>query len=160
MCWWAIGVSRNVGSKKLFRQFCTRVQYPIWLHGRVHISVNVLCRLAVKWAVQSAINVTFGYFQFSHFFTNHLCQLLHNLCVSDIACLFSCICHCFRWFRRSSASSNWGSRPVQTSSIAATRRQLSWSKEEVRTAQSYRRDRIIWGGMSLPGYLLGLMINN
>ena len=30
-----------MGSKKLAREGCTRVQYPIWLHGRVHISVNI-----------------------------------------------------------------------------------------------------------------------
>ena len=47
----------NVGSEKLFRQGCTRVQYPIWLCGRVHISVNVLSRVAAKLAVHSAINV-------------------------------------------------------------------------------------------------------
>ena len=45
------------GSGKLFRQGCTRVQYPIWLCGRVHISVNVLRRLAAKFTVHSAINV-------------------------------------------------------------------------------------------------------
>ena len=50
-------VCGNVGSEKLFRQGCTRVQYPIWLCGRVHISVNVLCRVAAKLAVHSAINV-------------------------------------------------------------------------------------------------------
>ena len=45
------------GSEKLFRQGCTRVQYPIWLCSRVHISVNVLRRVAAKLAVHSAINV-------------------------------------------------------------------------------------------------------
>ena len=43
--------------KKLFRQGCTRVRYPIWLRGRVHISVNVLRRVAAKLAVHSAVNV-------------------------------------------------------------------------------------------------------
>ncbi len=47
----------NVGSEKLFRQCCPRVQYPIWLRGRVHISVNVLRRVAATLAVHSAINV-------------------------------------------------------------------------------------------------------
>ena len=46
-----------MGSKKLFRQDCTRVQYQIWLCRRVHISGNVLRRLAAKLAVHSAINV-------------------------------------------------------------------------------------------------------
>ena len=50
-------VRGNVGSEKLFKQGCTRVQYPIWLCGRVHISVNVLRRVASKLAVDSAINV-------------------------------------------------------------------------------------------------------
>ena len=40
-----------------FSDGCTRVQYPIWLCGRVHISVNVLHRVAAKLAVHSAINV-------------------------------------------------------------------------------------------------------
>ena len=43
--------------RSFFRQGCTRVQYPIWLCGRVHISVNVLRRVAAKLAVHSAINV-------------------------------------------------------------------------------------------------------
>ena len=50
-------VCGNVGSEKLFRQSCTRVQYPIWLCGRVHIYVNVLRRVAGTFAVHSAINV-------------------------------------------------------------------------------------------------------
>ena len=50
VCW-------NVRSEKLFRQGCTRVKYPIWLRGRVHISVNVLCRVAAKLAAHSAVNV-------------------------------------------------------------------------------------------------------
>ena len=47
----------NVASEKHFRQGCTRVQYPIWLRGRVHISINVFCREPAKLAVQFAINV-------------------------------------------------------------------------------------------------------
>ena len=50
-------VCGTVGSEKLFRQGCTRAQCPIWLRGRVHISVNVLRRVAAKLAVHSAINV-------------------------------------------------------------------------------------------------------
>ena len=50
-------VCGNVGSEKLFRQGCTRVQYPIWLGGSVHVSVNVLRRVAAKLAVLSAINI-------------------------------------------------------------------------------------------------------
>ena len=50
-------VHGNVISEKLFRQGYVRVQYPIWLRGRVHISVNVLRRVAAKLAVHSAINV-------------------------------------------------------------------------------------------------------
>ena len=46
-----------MGSDKLFRQGCTRFQCLIWLRGRVHISVNVLRRVAAKLAVHSAINV-------------------------------------------------------------------------------------------------------
>ena len=45
------------GSEKLSRHGRTRVQYPIWPCGRVHISVNVLRRVAAKLAVHSAINV-------------------------------------------------------------------------------------------------------
>ena len=41
----------NVGFEKLFRQGCTRVPYPIWLRGRVHISVT-----------------SFGHFKFSYFY--------------------------------------------------------------------------------------------
>ena len=47
----------NVYSEKLFRLHYTRVQYPIWLCGRVHISVHFLSRVAAKLAVHSAINV-------------------------------------------------------------------------------------------------------
>ena len=50
-------VCGNVGSEKLFRQGCTRVQYPIWLHGRVHIFVNVLRRMAAKLPFPPAISI-------------------------------------------------------------------------------------------------------
>ena len=43
--------------RSFFRNDYTRVQYPIWLRCRVHISVNVLRRVAAKLAVHSAINV-------------------------------------------------------------------------------------------------------
>ena len=55
-------VCGDMGSEKLFRQGCTRAQYPIWLSGRVHISINVLRRVAAKLTVHSAINI--GHFQF------------------------------------------------------------------------------------------------
>ena len=50
-------VCGNVSSARLFRQGYTRIQYPIWLRGRVHISVNVLRKLAAKLAPHSAMNV-------------------------------------------------------------------------------------------------------
>ena len=52
-----IVVCGNVGSEKLLGQGCTRVQHPIWLSVRVHMSINVLCRVAAKFAIQFAINV-------------------------------------------------------------------------------------------------------
>ena len=41
-------VCGSVGSEKLFRQGCTMVQYPVWIRGRVHISVKTLRRVAAK----------------------------------------------------------------------------------------------------------------
>ena len=54
-----VGTIMYVGMWALrrFSDGCTRVQYPIWLCGRVHISGNVLRRVAAKLAVHSAINV-------------------------------------------------------------------------------------------------------
>ena len=42
------------------RSFSDRAEqgYPSWLCDRVHISVNVPCRVAAKLTVHSAINVT------------------------------------------------------------------------------------------------------
>ena len=43
-----IKLCENLGSEKRFRQLYLWVQYPIWLCGSVHISVNVLRRVAAK----------------------------------------------------------------------------------------------------------------
>ena len=56
----------GLGSEKLFKRGCSRVQYPNWLCGRVHISVNVLGKVAAKLAklcnkhhaVRNVYNVT------------------------------------------------------------------------------------------------------
>ena len=94
MCWWAIvciiiftthvlslyewfytttcrnnHVCGNVGSEKLFRKDCTRVQFPIWLRGSVHISIHVLRRVAARISSSLCIKFkrhSFGQFQFSH----------------------------------------------------------------------------------------------
>ena len=58
------------------RNFSDReVQYPIRLRGSIHISVNVLRRVAAKLAVHSAMNVIILN---SLTYTNRWCWLLHN----------------------------------------------------------------------------------
>ena len=67
-----------MGSEKLFRKECTRVQFPIWLRGSVHISVHVLRRVAA--GISSSLCIkrhSFGQFH-SLTYINRWCWLLHN----------------------------------------------------------------------------------
>ena len=71
-------VGGNVGSEKLFRKDCTRVQFPIWLRGSVHISVHVLRRVAA--GISSSLCIkrhSFGQFH-SLTYINRWCWLLHK----------------------------------------------------------------------------------
>ena len=68
-----------MGSEKLFRKDCTRVQFPIWLRGSVHISVYVLRRVAA--GISSSLCIkrhSFGQFH-SLTYINRWCWLLHKL---------------------------------------------------------------------------------
>ena len=67
-----------MGSEKLFRKDCTRVQFPIWLRGSVHISVHVLRRVAA--GISSSLCIkrhSFGQFH-SLTYINRWCWLLHK----------------------------------------------------------------------------------
>ena len=68
-----------MGSEKLFRKDCTRVQFPIWLRGSVHISVHVLRRVAA--GISSSLCIkhhSFGQFH-SLTYINRWCWLLHKI---------------------------------------------------------------------------------
>ena len=68
-----------MGSEKLFRKDCTRVQFPIWLRGSVHISVHVLRRVAA--GISSSLCIkrhSFGQFH-SLTYINRWCWLLHKV---------------------------------------------------------------------------------
>ena len=70
-----------MGSEKLFRKDCTRVQFPIWLRGSVHISVHVLRRVAA--GISSSLCIkrhSFGQFH-SLTYINRWCWLLHKSAV-------------------------------------------------------------------------------